>query len=583
MAERFEISEVELVRDLEQAAMCGLPPFLDEVVDLYIDDDGIAHAEIPRFFTRPLRLTAPEGFALLAAGTRGDGDAGRGSAGPARPRAREARGGPRRRRDGARPRPAACHRRPDRGRVASARVAITYWSVSSDETTERVITPRAVFTDRGRWYVIADDDRSGEERMFRVDRVAAWTLTGDIDQPRLVEVPNGDAWFDDAPDLPVVRLRVAPSGHWLVERFPVRSVSHEGDELVVELVVASERLAGAGAAPPRARRRRRVAAGVGGRRRASRSRAARRALRDLSRSRSRAVRGEQARQDRGGGIGIREGIVRTDEVDPVPFADRAEPVRQQLARDRVRATVAGCTASSTRGGGHPPRSRPSRGTRGRTARCARRTRAVEPADQLTQDAVQSGGVAQRSAIDAVEALRAHTKQQSSTRPNEARPPVDGSSVLVDHHYADLQDPVPPQRQPGCLDVDDGVPAHGATVGTGCDAVAGASARAGADADRRGHGEAREVALLFVLATPEPVLAVLAGEVLARLLDRTAQAQPACLLLAALARLGSLGLRSEEQPRSTLADRGLLPLFPARQQLDGITFHTSSTKQVVRRI
>src|SRR4028119_1755024 len=68
MAERFEISEVELVRDLEQAAMCGLPPFLDEVVDLYIDDDGIAHVGVPRFFTKPLRLTAVEGFALLAAG-----------------------------------------------------------------------------------------------------------------------------------------------------------------------------------------------------------------------------------------------------------------------------------------------------------------------------------------------------------------------------------------------------------------------------------------------------------------------------------------------------------------------------------
>ena len=40
MAERFQISEAELVRDLEQAAMCGLPPFLDEVIDLYIDDDG---------------------------------------------------------------------------------------------------------------------------------------------------------------------------------------------------------------------------------------------------------------------------------------------------------------------------------------------------------------------------------------------------------------------------------------------------------------------------------------------------------------------------------------------------------------
>ena len=42
MSERFQISEKELVADLEQAAMCGLPPFLDELVDLYIDDDGVA-------------------------------------------------------------------------------------------------------------------------------------------------------------------------------------------------------------------------------------------------------------------------------------------------------------------------------------------------------------------------------------------------------------------------------------------------------------------------------------------------------------------------------------------------------------
>ena len=32
MSERFQISEMELVADLEQAAMCGLPPFLDELV-----------------------------------------------------------------------------------------------------------------------------------------------------------------------------------------------------------------------------------------------------------------------------------------------------------------------------------------------------------------------------------------------------------------------------------------------------------------------------------------------------------------------------------------------------------------------
>ena len=67
MCERFQVSEQQLVSDLEQAAMCGLPPYLDEVVDLFIDE-GVAYVGVPRFFTRPLRLTAPEGFGLLMAG-----------------------------------------------------------------------------------------------------------------------------------------------------------------------------------------------------------------------------------------------------------------------------------------------------------------------------------------------------------------------------------------------------------------------------------------------------------------------------------------------------------------------------------
>jgi len=67
MAEHFRLDEAELVRDLELAAMCGLPPFVDEMIDVFIDE-GMVHAGVPRLFTRPLRLTAPEGFALVAAG-----------------------------------------------------------------------------------------------------------------------------------------------------------------------------------------------------------------------------------------------------------------------------------------------------------------------------------------------------------------------------------------------------------------------------------------------------------------------------------------------------------------------------------
>jgi proteasome accessory factor C len=241
MAERFQISENELVRDLEQAAMCGLPPFVDEMVDLFIDDDGIVNVGVPRFFTKPLRLTAPEGFALLAAGRVAMSLPGADPEGPlGRALAKlEAILGD----DGMvvdLDQPAATADLIDAA-TRSARVAITYWSVSSDETTERVITPRAVFADRGRWYVVADDDRSGEERIFRIDRVNAWRVTDEVDRPRLVEVPTGDAWFDDAPDLPVVKLRVSPAGQWLVERFPVRSTTHDGDHLVVEMVVANER------------------------------------------------------------------------------------------------------------------------------------------------------------------------------------------------------------------------------------------------------------------------------------------------------------------------------------------------------
>ena len=72
MAEQFGLTEDELVKDLMLASMCGLPPYQDELVDVFIDDDMV-FTGIPRLFTRPLRLTAPEAtapfyFRVAAAG-----------------------------------------------------------------------------------------------------------------------------------------------------------------------------------------------------------------------------------------------------------------------------------------------------------------------------------------------------------------------------------------------------------------------------------------------------------------------------------------------------------------------------------
>ena len=67
VARHFRMAPEQVVADLELAAMCGLPPFVDEMIDVFIDDDTVV-VGVPRLFTRPLRLTAPEGFALVAAG-----------------------------------------------------------------------------------------------------------------------------------------------------------------------------------------------------------------------------------------------------------------------------------------------------------------------------------------------------------------------------------------------------------------------------------------------------------------------------------------------------------------------------------
>lgn len=239
MCRRFELSEQELVKDLELAAMCGLPPFVDEMVDVFIDE-GIVFAGVPRLFTRPLRLTAPEGFALLAAarvamqlpGADADGALAR-----ALHKLAAALGD-----DGVvvdAPQPPATLA-VTAAATESARLRINYWSPAADRRTEREITPRRVFVDGGFWYVIADDQRSGEQRTFRIDRIESWEPTGVIDPPREVDVPAADEWFADD-ELPAALLQVPAAGGWVAERYPTRSVEADGDGWVIEVTVASER------------------------------------------------------------------------------------------------------------------------------------------------------------------------------------------------------------------------------------------------------------------------------------------------------------------------------------------------------
>jgi proteasome accessory factor C len=245
MAARFELSETELIGDLELAALCGLPPFIDEMIDVFIDE-GVVFVGLPRLFTKPLRLTAPEGFALLSsarAAMQLPGADPDGSLARALDKLAGVLGD-----DGVVvdvPQPPATA---DLAAAVNdnARLSVRYWSANRDEATEREITPRSIFLDRGYWYVIADDSRSGESRTFRIDRFEQWERTGVIDAPAddasSVVPPSGDQWFVDS-DVPSVVLRLAPQARWAAERYPLRDERPEGDAsgtIVVRMAVANE-------------------------------------------------------------------------------------------------------------------------------------------------------------------------------------------------------------------------------------------------------------------------------------------------------------------------------------------------------
>ncbi len=243
-ADHFGLSENDVARDLELAAMCGLPPFVDEMIDVFIDD-GMIWVGVPRLFTRPLRLNSVEAWELLAAGRAAmqlpgadpDGPLGRGLDKLARALGED---------DTSRirvelERPESADRLAD-AIAAAERLRIDYWSASRDEVTERSIVPRQLFTDRGEWYVSADDDRSGEVRTFRIDRIESVASTGETGVAGDGALPTPGEWFVDA-DIPRAIVRLAPDAHWIVERYPFDVVGEPDAEGWIEatLPVASLR------------------------------------------------------------------------------------------------------------------------------------------------------------------------------------------------------------------------------------------------------------------------------------------------------------------------------------------------------
>lgn len=245
MAKQFKLSEAELMEDLMMAAVCGVPPYSpDALIDVFIDE-GEVIAEVPLLFSRPLQMTTAEVFALTSMGIAAQqlpGASAKGNLASALVKLRRLL-------------PSAQEvvsvdiaQVPNVGALRSAaetgeQVHITYFSPARAERSERTITPRKVFEDGGHWYIAADDEKSGERRVFRIDRIESLQNLGTFIAPaegaQGGEIGDEPEWFNDS--MRQVTMIVAPRARWVIESYPYVSRTKNSDGSVeITMAISSE-------------------------------------------------------------------------------------------------------------------------------------------------------------------------------------------------------------------------------------------------------------------------------------------------------------------------------------------------------
>jgi proteasome accessory factor C len=266
VAAQFDLSPQALVTELEMAACCGVPPYTpDQLMEIVVTDTTVS-TRVGIALARPRRLSPSEGFALAASarallavpGSDEGGALSRALAKLDRALGSE---------QIAVELDAPAHLGEVREALTSrSRLAISYYSASSDRVTDREITPLRIFASDGHWYVDAWCDTAGDVRRFRVDRIGSAALVGaagSSDDREAAgrgagdhggggggeigageEVDPGARGFEPfvpGPDSRRVRLSLDPATAWLVESVPSAGPTERvADRVELELFVGGD-------------------------------------------------------------------------------------------------------------------------------------------------------------------------------------------------------------------------------------------------------------------------------------------------------------------------------------------------------
>jgi proteasome accessory factor C len=253
---RFGIARTDLMADLDVLFLCGLPPFgPGDLIEVVVDGDAVT-IDMADYLARPLRLTRHEAVTLLAIGraiasvpafdgaeslrsalvkleravASGEADAARDAASRVDI---DVDAGPSETLTGLREAIA-------KGR----RVSIEYYSFGRDEMSERVVCPLVVFAAAGNWYLEAFDGKSGERRVFRVDRIRRLDPAGTCTHAEAHgsrREPPASLFAPGEHDLQAT-IEIAPSAAWVRETTPYERATTLSDGWT-RLVVRTPNLA----------------------------------------------------------------------------------------------------------------------------------------------------------------------------------------------------------------------------------------------------------------------------------------------------------------------------------------------------
>lgn len=243
----------QLMRDLEFASMCGVPPYTHDALFDFSVADGMVLVHSPadslagpggarrskHLMTRPVRLTPRQATATAVAlagleAVTSDLDEHNEAVDSLRTKLEAV--------TGALPVQVRLESAPYLSEVQqmveeSRRSRMTYVDVSG-RITERLIDPLHVFIERGEAYVIADDATSGErEWIFRIEQIIDIEPTDVRFEPRAVTF-SGWNFRGNVVDAVV---SIAPDNEWVLDRVRARAHRVEDDgSITMWLSVASD-------------------------------------------------------------------------------------------------------------------------------------------------------------------------------------------------------------------------------------------------------------------------------------------------------------------------------------------------------